>query len=138
VTVVVDASVAVKWVSVEEGSDAAARLQLSEPLASPDFLIVECANALRIKARPQEISPQEAQAGLAAIQATPIRLFSSSNYASEAQRLAFELDHPVYDCLYLAVALVWKFVLVTADRRFVANVASRGNHARAVRLLEAA
>jgi predicted nucleic acid-binding protein len=31
--------------------------------------------------------------------------------------LAFELDHPVYDCLYLACAMREKTTLITADQR---------------------
>ena len=50
-TVIVDASVALKWVLQEEGSEAAELLLLEEPLAAPDLLIVECANVLWRKAR---------------------------------------------------------------------------------------
>jgi hypothetical protein len=49
--VVVDASVALKWVIEVEGSEAAEALLLNEPLLAPDFLIVECANVLWVKAR---------------------------------------------------------------------------------------
>jgi predicted nucleic acid-binding protein len=43
---VVDASVALKWVIDEDGSEAAGALLLEEPLAAPDLLMVECANVL--------------------------------------------------------------------------------------------
>src|ERR1700738_2692376 len=49
-TVVVDASVALKWVIEEDGSQAAGVLLLEQPLAAPDLLIVECANVLSAKA----------------------------------------------------------------------------------------
>ena len=39
---------------------------------------------------------------------------------ADALRLALLLDHPIYDCLYLALALQTHPPLVTADRRFVA------------------
>ena len=45
-TVVVDASVALKWVIEEDGSQAAGVLFLEQPLAALDLLIVECANVL--------------------------------------------------------------------------------------------
>jgi predicted nucleic acid-binding protein len=35
-----------------------------------------------------------------------------------AARLAADLDHPVYDCLYLALALQEQRPVITADRRF--------------------
>jgi predicted nucleic acid-binding protein len=50
-TVVVDASVVLKWVIEEDGSEAAEALLLNDPLLASDFLIVECANVLWVKAR---------------------------------------------------------------------------------------
>ena len=37
---------------------------------------------------------------------------------ASAARLALDLDHPVYDCFYLALALQEQHPVVTADRRF--------------------
>ena len=45
-TVVVDASVALKWVIEEDGSEAAQALVVRHPLAAPDLLMIECANVL--------------------------------------------------------------------------------------------
>jgi predicted nucleic acid-binding protein len=39
-----------------------------------------------------------------------------------AARLADDLDHPVYDCLYLALALQEQRPVITADRRFYSVV----------------
>ena len=43
---VVDASVAIKWVVEEEGSEAAAGLLDGPGLMAPDLLMPECANIL--------------------------------------------------------------------------------------------
>ena len=44
----------------------------------------------------------------------------------QALSLANQLNRPVYDCLYLALALEADRPLVTADRRFVERVEASG------------
>ena len=134
-TVIVDASVAVKWVTEEDGSAAARNLIVEELLAAPEFLILECANALRIKSRRGILEPEEAKAALFAIQSTPIQLFGTIDYVTAAQALAFDLNQTVYDSLYLATALAHGAVLVTADRAFGEVVMRHRIHSHAVRLL---
>jgi predicted nucleic acid-binding protein len=41
--------------------------------------------------------------------------------AATAARTALEIDHPVYDCFYLALAELESTQLVTADARLVAK-----------------
>lgn len=135
-TIVVDASVAIKWILEEDGSQAARQLVADEVLVAPDFLIIESANVLWAAARAGKLSVDRAKSALAAISATPIQFLSATDYGDAAQSLAFELEHPVYDSLYLAVALAERAVLVTADRRFASRVVRHGVHAHAVRLLE--
>jgi predicted nucleic acid-binding protein len=120
-TIIVDASVAIKWVVEEEGSDAAAALA-SQDLTAPSLLMVECANALWVKVRRGELTPSEALDRIQVLLAAPVEISPDADLAEHAARLALQLNHPVYDCIYLALALQLDGKLVTADRPFAEAV----------------
>lgn len=114
---VVDASVALKWVIDEEGSEAASLLA-GESLSSPSLLLAECANALWAKARRREITADEILERLSLLLSAPVLLVPLEELVEDATRLAATLDHPVYDCLYLALAVRERTHLITADQQF--------------------
>ncbi|MSP42136.1 MAG: PIN domain-containing protein [Alphaproteobacteria bacterium] len=134
-TLIVDASVALKWVLEEDGSDAARALVADEALAAPDLLFIECANVLWVKARRGNLSIGDAKAAYAAIEAVPIRAISTYLHAAAAQSIAFDLDRTPYDSLYLAVAMAENATLVSADAVFVKAASAHPLYRNSVRLL---
>jgi predicted nucleic acid-binding protein len=71
--VIVDASVAVKWV-VEEPDSAVAKSLQNHRLLAPDLLHVECANVLRKKALRGELPPPDVEGRLRTLLKAPVEL----------------------------------------------------------------
>jgi predicted nucleic acid-binding protein len=122
---IVDASVAVKWV-VEEKYSGAARSLAGWSLYAPDLLYIECGNILWKKAAKGDLTLEQASLALRELQTSPVEIGASGPLLERALRLAGELRHPVYDCIYLALAEERKMPLVTADER-LARVVAHGN-----------
>lgn len=135
-SVVIDASVALKWVLDETGQEAADAL-LDEELVAPSLMLIEAANALWRRSRRGEISGEEARERLAELQGAPVTLVPIDYDLLAAADLANTLGHPVYDCLYLALALRENTHVVTADSRFHAAVEKSSTLRDAVKLLGA-
>ncbi len=129
---VVDASVAVKWVLPEPDSDSAIALRDKE-LHAPDLALAECGNALRVRVHRGVLSKAEAEACFAALSLAPVRWVPTGQVTAEAMALSLDLDHPVYDCVYLALAIARDLPLVTADRRLIAAARGRPEIAAHVR-----
>ncbi|MDE0173225.1 MAG: type II toxin-antitoxin system VapC family toxin [Defluviicoccus sp.] len=129
---VVDASVAVKWLVAEVDADVAEELATSgHDLHAPRLMASEVANALWRKARTGEIERRAAGILLADVQDMPVRWGADEILSANAARLALALDHPIYDCVYLALAHRIGATVVTADRRFV-TAAAPTQHGEAV------
>jgi predicted nucleic acid-binding protein len=131
--IVVDASVAVKWVLSETGSEAAAALR-DQDLIAPVLWLAEAANVLWRRARIGEITGEQASARLSELLKAPVASLPIEPHLERALELAIEIGHPTYDCVYLALALHHQTHVVTADRRFVsaANAAGLADHVRSL------
>lgn len=115
---VVDASVAIKWLVEEDGSEAALALK-ERDLVAPALLRIEAANVLRTLVARNAATSDDAVELFAFLQDAPVTIVDHDDaLEARALKLALELGHPVYDCVYLALAERMGHVLVTADSRF--------------------
>ena len=136
--IVVDASVIVKWFLPEVGAvPAKALLAAGDELIAPELARIEVASALIRKGLREELTGADVESTLRAwfraVSEGQILLLPNSEDIEAAAKLALELQHPLPDCLYLAVAERLGVALVTADRAFVRRAERRS---RLVQLLD--
>ena len=125
---VVDASVAVKWLVVEDGSDVARDLlDDGDDLHAPRLLVSEVANAVWRKVRLGQVDRRSAGQLIATMSDTPVRWHADETVGADAIRLAITHDRPVYDFMYIALAQRLGTHVITADRR-LANALENTDH----------
>ena len=118
-TIVVDASIAVKWLFPEIHTDAACRLLKSQRLlTAPDLIWAEIGNTVLKKFHQTEVTLEEARSILNDFRRFPLQIYSSQSLLNSAWDLAQTLNITIYDSLYLALAVSKDCTLVTADRKF--------------------
>jgi len=128
---VLDASVAVRWVVAERGSEEAAVL-LARPVRwlAPRLMLTEAAGALRRKTAAAELDAAVAAQALDALvdgaEGGFIHIADDEILVASALMLAIDLKHRVPDCIYLALAEREGAALATADARLAALAKSRG------------
>jgi predicted nucleic acid-binding protein len=116
---VIDASVAAKWFFEEEHT--AAALRLLEPgrqLHAQDFFLLEVDHVVTKRIRRRELSRAQGEEVRGALRVFPVARHPFEPLADPAFALACRTGRGLYDCLYLALALLLELPLVTADRRF--------------------
>jgi len=126
-TVVVDASVAVKWFTHEEFSDSAAKLlKMHEEgkvnLASPYLFIYEVANALRYN---PGYGIQDVKRSVRAIDKLQISLFPPlAELRDLSTEVAFTHGLSFYDSAYIALAMTTRATCYTADNEVVKKMST--------------
>jgi predicted nucleic acid-binding protein len=117
--IVVDASVAVKWVLPEPDSGPAVALREAGAMIVPSLVVAEIGNALWKSVLRGDVEKSDACAALQIAVAHFERLVSIDQLAARALELAVNLRHPIYDCLYLALAERERVPIVSADAKLL-------------------
>ena len=130
--VVVDASLVVKWLVVEEYTKEANHLAAQwndqqTQMVAVQLMPMEAANALHQYVRRGDLTLEDALLRLATLMRSGVQLQDASRLHPRAMELASELRQgAVYDAHYLALAESLGCELWTADRRFQRIAADAG------------
>lgn len=123
---VVDASVAAKWLMPEMDSDAAARLLEDAELAFhvPELFDAELGNTLWKRVQRRELDADAASGIVSLVPQIPAARHRHAELLEAAFALAVELSITVHEALYVALAAALDAPLITSDR-WLAERASR-------------
>jgi predicted nucleic acid-binding protein len=124
-TLVVDASVAIRWsITLDKADRAEALLDLGEQIIAPDLVMAEITNAAW-KAVNFGGSPVAAVKFVVEEAAQYFdELVPAMDLKDRAFEIAMALKHPAYDCFYIALAEQRGCRLVTADERLLRRCAT--------------
>ncbi len=114
---VVDASVAVLWSLDQRGSDRAAALSGESGLIAPSLIVAEIGNAVWKAVRRGDLPSEQAMTAVEIALGPLQELKPAEELRGRALELAIDLNHPIYDCFYLALAEREGSELITADAR---------------------
>ena len=92
----------------------------AELVLAPELMLTEVSNALWRLQRAGQLQVEGLQQCLSRGAALVDHIEPDRHLQVEALALACHLDHPVYDCLYLALARREAAVLLTADQKLMA------------------
>ena len=133
---IIDASVAFKLVVEEPGSEEAIAWARRSELVAPTLIHADIGNGLWKRVQRKELVADEQIGERLADMARYIRTVDETPFMPRALELAIELGHPIYDCVYLALAEGQEDELLTADVRFLKAIDGT-EHQRRVRELGA-
>ncbi|HTQ14360.1 MAG TPA: type II toxin-antitoxin system VapC family toxin [Rhizomicrobium sp.] len=133
-TVVADASVAAKWYLLEPGRDLARALQSSEQVIAPEWILAEVLNIMWKNVRTGIAGADQVALVVQSLPRQFVKLFPVLPLLARAAEICLDLDHPIYDCFYVALAERERCTLVTADRKLYAKT-RRTKYSSLVRIL---
>ncbi|MGH7192598.1 MAG: type II toxin-antitoxin system VapC family toxin [Candidatus Saccharimonadales bacterium] len=130
---VVDASVAVKWMLPAAGEPLAREAaDLLEAYTRgeiqfivPDLFWIECGNVFWKAARQGRLTSEAAGSAVTDLMDLDLSTVPSKSLLDKALVIAIGFERTLYDAMYVALAIESKGHLVTADERLANTLASR-------------
>lgn len=123
---IVDANLVVYWFVPTNFSDPARRLLLRTDLIAPAAIEVEIASSLIKYVRGNLISAEQMRRAMLENRNAISEFVADRQLLDAAIDVSLAHRHPVYDCLYLALALERSEALATADRRLATLATTLG------------
>ena len=121
---VLDASAALSLITQDPAAaDLARQVEQMALVLAPELMLTEVANALWKLQRAGGLEGIDPQLLLADARDLVDQIEPDRNLQVEALALASYLNHPVYDCLYLALARREAATLLSTDQRLLALAA---------------
>jgi len=118
-TLVVDASALMApLLGDEHAAEATGHLVSATTRFAPELITAEVTSALWKRVRRGELTTAEAELKRKESRLMPMSVVSLQSLDERALALAQLLDHSVYDCLYLALAIDRDCPVLTADTHF--------------------
>ena len=130
--VVVDASVAVKWVVEEDHSAQAARLLQCDKRHAPDHWLAEAVNALWSKVVKADLTAEDAGERMALLLRAPVIGTPIAGLMPRALAISVAQSVTIYDSLYVALAEQLKLPFVTADAALIRRLSAGAAAARQI------
>ncbi|MGC9203013.1 MAG: type II toxin-antitoxin system VapC family toxin [Thermoproteota archaeon] len=136
-TVVVDASVVVKWFVEEENSDKAIKIRDKYiegeiKLIAPEIITFEVLNALYYK---KLFSESEMKEISEALNSYSFGLYSlEGKYAEKTVEVAFKNSVTIYDASYISLAVMKNTYMYTADEKLIEKL--KGDYVRYVKRIK--
>jgi len=123
---VCDASIAFKLIVAEPDSDQALDFVRSVRVIVPEFMFLEIGNVLWSRIRRRDLNVHEAKRLVDCLRGLGFETLQIGPFLDRALQIASSIDHPVYDCLYIAIVEHFSVPLITADKRLISAVRRAG------------
>lgn len=130
----IDASVAVKF-ALDEDDHLSARMLIEDALCAPELILAETANGWWKALARGALTGDQFHSAVGSLPGAFETLYPTEPVLQRAARLADEMQHPVYDCVYLAWAEQTGIPLLTADRRLMGKASAAGRAGLCVALV---